>query len=159
MVHGKLVWQKLGKKQHEARPFRTEEKSIFTIFSEPFIWAKDKLVRYGGAPELVGIFLTLWHLLPIVTGIDQIMTYYATPFFIMHGLSLCFCLGLLLEKVWRHPWKKGFPFFYFMALMYCLPFYHLLLFLYEPATVSTFVQLFFAAMLCLLYTSPSPRDA
>lgn len=143
----KLVWQPLKKRVRKTRAFRTEEKPIWTVFTEPIVWAKDRLVRYGAAPELVGIFLTLWHMVPLVTGINQIMTYYTGAFILLHIIALSFYLGLLLEKVWRHPVKKLFPLFYFVALMYCLPFYHLLFFLYEPGAGMSMIQLFFAMML------------
>ena len=140
---GKLAWEKWPKKaaQHDA------EKSGVPLLRPPSVWGKGKWARYQGMAERVGIFFMLWHMIPLVAGTDQLMHYYPYHFFFTFTLALAFYLGLLLEKVWPSPWKKYFPLFYFLALGYCLPCYHILLFCYQPS--HTMMWQLLLAMVCL----------
>ena len=62
------------------------------------------------------------------------------------------CVGLLLRLYWPSVLKEYFRFYFYLSLLYCLPFHATLIFLLEKGNSECLINVIFAIMLLVLLT-------
>lgn len=60
------------------------------------------------------------------------------------------CMGLLLKFYWPSNVKKYFNIYYYLSLLYCLPFYTTLIFLLEKGNIEWLINITFAIILLVV---------
>lgn len=138
-TYGRLMWEPVDKEVIAYRRIAGKEEKFRVLFQRPLKWAKDRMIRYGSQPALLGFFLVISYVLPIAT-IPQIPNEYDIPFFVVRLIAITFCLGLVLHKLWQEPFKRYFPLYWFVSLVVCLPFFHTVLLCYNPTNTIVVVQ-------------------
>ncbi|MEM9569582.1 MAG: ATP-binding protein, partial [Bacteroidota bacterium] len=145
-VYGRLTWEQPKVKGETVRQMGGTREKWHTIFSNPLVWAKDTFARYGNEPTAVGFFLALSSVVR-VTIAPRFHTGYMMIFTVLNLLALLLCTLLMIHVMWRQPFKSYFPLFYYGALVYILPFMHMLLFLYQPMSTILLIQLVLSIVL------------
>ena len=146
LVHRRFVWIKRKKPQRKQLGFSGHTLHWRDFFVRPLAFAQDKMRRHGSQPTLLGFSLALLYLMPNLTG-KQMLEAYAMLFLIVRLIGATLCAGLMLHNVWPFALKRYFPLFWFLALLYCIPFSHILLWLYNPSSSVNLVLLVLSIIL------------
>ena len=132
----------LRKKEKDTgiRPMHKKAPRFWSLLAKPINFTKDRIARYGSQPVLTGAFLSLSCMVqPLIT--QQTGTTYTGALLIVQFIGVLLCTGLMLHNRWVPSLRKYFPIFYFVTLLYCLPFSYMLAWLYYPANNSALLML------------------
>ncbi|MEM9569801.1 MAG: hypothetical protein AAF900_02555, partial [Bacteroidota bacterium] len=140
IVYGRLTWEQPKVKGEAIRQMGGTREKWRTIFLNPLVWAKDTFARYGNEPTSVGFFLALSSAVRVTIS-PRFHEEYTMIFTMLNLFTVLLCALLMIHVMWRQSFKSYFPLFYYGALIYILPFMHMLLFLYQPQSIILMIQL------------------
>lgn len=102
-------------------------------------YANQKLDRYGYDATLFALFLSINYMVPFFMYSDASpATYYWV--LAIRAFSILLCIGLLLKPYWPTKLLNYFPLYYYLTLLYCLPFATTFLFLVEGGNIEWVVN-------------------
>ncbi|WP_039459285.1 sodium:solute symporter family transporter [Candidatus Jidaibacter acanthamoebae] len=109
-------------------------------------YSKTKVENFGANHLMFGIFCCVNYIVPYFMWTHQKPLNY----FVMLSLRLIaglLCVGLLFKEYWPKRFKKYFPLYWHLTLMYCLPFVTTVMFIVMSADVEWLINLTLAIML------------
>ncbi len=134
-------------KKSRYSPIGQKEGALAHLFRSPVFWARRKMVRYGSNPFLLGAYFSIANLFLFSAIGPQMMPTYRNIFFFVRCISLLFSVMLMIAPVWREPFRYYFPLFWFVSLIWLLPFYSALQLLYNPGNKLVVLQFLIAITL------------
>lgn len=139
--NGGFFWQRtgeLGAGHDQGKLYLGSESSKGMSQPRCMIRASQECVRhFGYEPKLVGLFLAVTYIVPFLGVYAQgdgspeandFVMFAAT----LHLVGLMLCIGLLLQPYWPWNFRRFFPLFWYLTLLYCIPFSTALLVLKQP---------------------------
>lgn len=149
IMHGGLVFEPKPEEEERLGNVDIRYAKLRELFKDPFNWATEKVGRYGSAPVLIGMFLALSWMIPEMTNPHPVEENMVVLLWVrLIGVTLC--TGLLLHNRWGHPYKRYFPLYYYVTLLYGLPFSATLYFLYNPNNYTTLLLLIVALVVLMI---------
>ncbi len=93
--------------------------------------ARQKVAAYTSEPLLFSIFIIITSIIPnITTQKGNIDTFVLSSS--IYGIGIALCIGLMLRSLWPKYLQPYFDLYWFVTVLYCVPFTNVFLFLEEP---------------------------
>lgn len=104
---------------------------------------------YGDSHNVFALFMIFNYMLPFFMHSYSNSDLYQL-ILLLRIIGGLMCIGLLLKLYWPSVLKKYFRLYYYLSLLYCLPFYATLIFLLEKGSTGCLVNITFAIMLLIV---------
>ncbi|MEM7173935.1 MAG: sodium:solute symporter family protein, partial [Bacteroidota bacterium] len=110
--------------------------------------ASRKVYSYGRESMLFAIFYLSASLVLLISNPSVLATSFLS--FLVYGIGLTLSVGLLCEVLWPAFLKPYFDLYWFVTLLYCVPFVSTLLFLTNPASFTSIIGIAVALILLIV---------
>jgi len=123
-------------------------KASFQWLLAPVQWANEKAKRYGKEPYLLGLFICISYMVPYFTPDNSVQTILIIS--TLRGIGIVLCTLLLLESIWAKFLRPYFHLFYFITILYCVPFVSIMSSLNDPQGFFTVMNIVLSMILLIV---------
>ena len=114
----------------------------------PLQWANRKVKKYGKEPYLLGLFIYVSYMVPYFTPDNSTQTILIIS--CLRGIGIVLCTLLLLESIWPKSLLPYFNGFYFITILYCIPFVGIMSSLNDPRGLFTVMNIVLSMILLMV---------
>ncbi|MEM9738129.1 MAG: HD domain-containing protein [Bacteroidota bacterium] len=118
----------------------------FSWLQQPATWANQKIAEQGwSSPGLFSFFMFLVYMMPYLPSSGDTMSTYMI--FGIKAIGIIFITLLITKSIWPTAWLDYFNLFYYLTILYCVPFSVNLLVLHDPQELFSLVALMMSFLL------------